>query len=204
MGGRRKQGRSTGRLTLTQLVITGTTPLLCHNPQLADPDNKWVREIATITGKRKKTEDDRLAISKLEWYGGLYTAPGITGPAYPTANIRKCIIQAAKVNKLGRAVERAVMFTKLHVSLDCGKERNLDALFANPDHLHRASVGINASRTMRTRPMFPAWSLAAEIVIITQLLDMDDFKRLAALAGQIEGLGDNRVNGYGRFTVEIK
>jgi len=183
------------------------SPLLCHNPQLADPDNKWSKEISQLTHKRKKTEDDRLAISKLEWFGGIYEAPGIVeGLAYPTANIRKCLVQAAKVTRLGRSVERAVFFRDMFIPLDYGGNHRKDvkALFSIADHVHRTSVVVGGKRTMRTRPCFPKWTLTAEADVITNVLDLDDFKRIIEAAGRIEGLGDNRINGYGRFTAVVK
>src|SRR5438128_2426520 len=52
--------------------LIGTTQYAQHNVQLADPDNHWAREIAAITKKRTKTEEDRQAIQRLEFLGGLY------------------------------------------------------------------------------------------------------------------------------------
>lgn len=189
---------------MIQLRLIGTQPLLCHNIHLSDPDNDFVKAIAAITGKRKKTEEDRREIEKLEWYGGIYVSPSHVGrPTLPTGNIRKCLIQAAKVQRLGKAVERALQFLDLDVPIQHDGPDDINGLFASDRYHHRASVGIGPKRTMRMRPRFPVWALEARANLLSDVLDLDDFKRIAELAGQIEGLGDNRVNGYGRFKVEV-
>lgn len=182
------------------LHLTGTTPLLCHNIQLADPDNQWTREIAAITAKRKKTEEDRVQIARLEWYGGLYTAPGFAGPVLPAANVRKSLIQAGKVSKQGLQVSRSLILKVLSVPIVHDGPATLDALYARPEHHYRTAVGIGGSRTMRTRPMFPAWQIQVSALLIDDVMDLQDLERIVERAGVVEGIGDNRVNGFGRFS----
>ena len=185
-----------------QIRIEGATPLLMHNPQLCDPENEVVREIAAITGKRKKTSEDRRAIARLEWFGGLY----LRGKqiVLPTANIRKCLIETAKISRLGRQVERALSFAEPDTPLDYGGSRDLEALFANPRFTSRLSVVIGGKRTIRIRPSFLPWKLTvAGIYIEDAGLNYDELERIVKLAGQVEGLGDNRRNGYGRFACAL-
>lgn len=181
--------------------ITGTSPLLCHNIQLADPDNEWTKQIATYTAKRKKTEDDRRAIERLEWFGGLYVEDG--RPVMPTGNIRKCIVQAGKISKQGTQVVRALNFSDMNVPIAHDGPDNLEALFADKSFHNRAAVGISGKRTMRVRPQFARWALVATAFLLEDVMDLDDLQRVAERAGKAEGLGDNRVNGYGRFTVKV-
>ena len=183
------------------IELTGTSPLLCHNVRLADPDDEIVKAIAAITSKRKKTEDDRIEIARLEWWGGLYVEDGM--PVMPTGNVRKALIQAGKISKQGTQITRALAFTALTVPVIHDGPASLDALYERKDFHHRASVGIGAKRTMRTRPCFPRWAVTAEAELFEDVMDLDDFKRVAARAGIAEGLGDNRVNGYGRFEVKV-
>lgn len=184
--------------------LEGTSPLLLHNIQLSDPDHPIVKEIKALTSKRTKTEDDRRAIEKLEWYGGLYTVPGVQGIVLPTANIRRCLIGAARINKLGRQVERALGFLALDVPLVHDGPKDIDAIFADERFHNRASVRIGTSRTMRVRPQFSPWSLMANAYLLDDVLDLDDFQRIVERAGLAEGLGDNRVNGYGRFVGTVQ
>lgn len=185
-----------------RITFTGRTPLLCHNERLANPDDPIAREIAAITSKQKKTEDDRKAVFRLEWFGGLYTAPDISGPVAPTKNLRKCLIDAAKTLKLGTAVTRALNFTTLNVPIAYDGPRDLDALYATDAFTNISMVRVRG-RVPRCRPMFPQWVIVADAVLLADILDLDVFRRIGDLAGMAEGLGDNRKNGYGRFDVGI-
>jgi hypothetical protein len=57
---------------------------------------------------------------------------------------------------------------------------------------------------MRVRPKFPAWEITADLELLDDMLNPNDLKDIASLAGLIEGLGDNRVNGFGRFAAELR
>jgi hypothetical protein len=184
-----------------KIELTGLTPLLCHNIVLADPDNAFVQEIGTYTSKRKRTEDDRRAIERLEWFGGLYVEDG--RPVIPTGNIRKSFIQAGKISKQGTQLARALNFTDLHVPIAYDGPKDLEALFADKSFSNRAAISIRGQRTMRVRPQFPTWALVANALLLEEVMDPDDLRRVAVRAGQAEGLGDNRVNGYGRFSVRV-
>lgn len=186
-----------------QIDLTGTSPMMCHNIRLADPDDKIVREIGSITSKRKKTEEDRKEIAKLEWFGGLYVSPGISGPSLPTANARQCFIRAARVNRLGAAVERSVYPTDFHVPIIYDGPTDLNKLFELESFHDRRAVGIAGSRTMRTRPVFANWAISLRCRHLEDVLDLDDLKRIIDLAGLIQGLGDNRINGFGRFEGKV-
>lgn len=184
-----------------KLEITGTSPMLMHNISLADPDNPIVREIQTYTSKRKKTEDDRRAIERLEWFGGLYVEDGRV--VMPTGNIRKSFINAGKITKQGTQVTRALQFTEMFVPLAYDGPDDPQELFKRTEFHDRSAVGISGKRTMRVRPKFPRWALVADAILLESVMDPDDLRRVAELAGKAEGLGDNRVNGFGRFTVRI-
>src|SRR5690554_34575 len=147
-----------------KLELTGATPLLMHNISLADPDNPIVKEIATYTSKRKKTEDDRRAIERLEWFGGLYVEDGRI--VMPTGNIRKCIIQAGKITKQGTQVTRALQFTDMFVPLVYDGPEDPQELFLRPEFHDRSAVGIGGKRTMRVRPKFPRWALVADAILL--------------------------------------
>ena len=182
------------------IELTGTTPLLCHNIRLSDPDDSVTRQIALVTSKRKKTDEDRKEIAKLEWFGGLYTVDGIAGPVIPTGNIRKCLVQAAKVSRLGTAVQRALHFHDLFVPIIYDGPKDAGELVNDPAYIHRASVGVGQSRVIRVRPQFPRWAVTASAELLEDVLSLDDLSLIVERAGLIEGLGDNRVNGYGRFS----
>ena len=79
--------------------LTSTAPLLMHNGQLCDPMNKWARSMKLISGKQKKTDADQVALSRLEFLGGLYVNG--TGPCLPAEMVMSTLINAAKKRKEG-------------------------------------------------------------------------------------------------------
>lgn len=183
------------------VTITGTQPLLMHNSRLADPDDEFTKAIGQITAKRKKTEQDRSDIGRLEFLGGLYVNPD--GPVVPTANIRKCFVESAKVTRRGKDVERAVILHGRDVPLQYVGPRDAEALWAQPKFRNRLTVGVGARRIVRVRPQFVDWQVSVPVILLPEILDRDDFVAIAEQAGRIEGLGDARRLGYGRFDVEV-
>lgn len=188
------------------VTLIGTSPLLMHNPRMVDPDFDLNVEIRRLTTKRAKTEDDRRAVEKLEWYGGLYTSG--EGKAsvvtQPTSKIRKCLVETARIHKMGKQVERALNFESLDVPLTYEGPRDVDALFLSGKFSSRLSVGIKNKRVMRVRPSFFPWGLEASAVFLEDVMDLEVLQDIVVLAGRAVGIGDNRVNGYGRFTGEAR
>lgn len=185
--------------------LTGTpgSGLLMHNPRMVDQEFEICREIKKLTGKRKKTDEDLRQIAKLEWYGGLYTeidAKGVSVVTQPTSKVRKCLINTARISKMGKFVERALSFSTLNTPLIYDGPRNIDELFADPRFHSRLSVGVGGKRVMRVRPSFSPWALRVDGLFIEDAgLNFDELASIVELAGLVEGIGDNRVNGYGRF-----
>lgn len=183
-------------------VLTGTMPLMMHNIQLANPDNHFAKRIAEFTKKRKKTEDDRRDIARLEWMGSLYIGEE-GGIVMPTSNIRKCFSNAGKITKEGTAVNRAVSAVDIDVPFIHSGPTDVEKLIDLPEFRNQTLVTIGKQRVLRTRPIFAHWKVSADWEVMTEVLDLDDFIKIVKLAGRVEGLGDNRVGGYGRFTTEV-
>jgi hypothetical protein len=186
-----------------QIELKGTSPLLMHNPRMVDPDFELNRIIKGLTGKRKKTDEDLRQIEKLEWYGGLYEENDVI--VQPTSKPRKCFIETAKISKQGKMMERAVSFASLNVPLIYDGPKKIDDVFANKRYHSRLSVGVGNKRVMRVRPSFFPWALVADGVFIEDVgLNLDELENIVEQAGIVVGIGDNRVNGYGRFTGHVK
>lgn len=183
--------------------LTGTSPLLCHNPRMVDPDFELTRQIKALAAKRKKTDEDLKQIERLEWYGGLYEQGGIA--VQPTSKVRKCIVNAAKISKQGKSIERALSFGELYTPLIYDGPRKIDELFADKRFHSRLSVGIGNKRVMRVRPQFFPWAIQLGGLFVEDAgLNFDEFQRIVELAGVVEGIGDARAIGYGRFTAVVK
>lgn len=184
--------------------LIGKQPILFHNIDLANPFATRTRALNEIQSKRKKTDADRLDMAKLEWYGGLYVGAGIEGPAVPTRMIRKCLIEGARINKLGKQVERAITFEDMMVPLSYEGSRDLDVLYASGNFVDQTMVKVGVGRILRTRPKFPEWAVVATAWLEEDQLNPSELRMIAEQAGRSVGLGDNRVNGYGRFRATVK
>lgn len=184
------------------ITLTGTSPLLMHNPRMVDPEFELNRQIKALTSKRKKTDEDLRQIERLEWRGGLYDVDGVV--VQPTSKVRKCLINAARISKLGKPMERAISFADLNVPLSYEGPREIEKLLADKAFHSRLSVAVSNKRVMRVRPKFFPWALKVTGLFVEDAgLNADELERIAELAGLVEGIGDNRVNGYGRFTAKV-
>lgn len=197
---------SSGTIVKVRTTLTGTTPYMQHNVQLADADNVWTKQIAKITAKKnRKTEEDRKELARLEFLGGLYIHEG--NVVVPKMNVRKCYQEAAKATRKGKDVTRAVNVTDPEqpnaelVFTDQGKTP--EQLFTMDRYRDMTIVGVGASRTPRCRARFDPWGLTVDWLVITNLMDFEQFEDIVKTAGLVEGLGDNRINGYGRFTATV-
>jgi len=182
--------------------VVGTSPLLMHNPRMVDPEFEINRQMKVLTGIRKKTDETLRQIGRLEWYGGMYEVEGVV--VQPTSKLRKCLINAGRISKQGKSIERALSFSELNVPLIYEGPKELNKLFEDKRYTSRLSVGIGNKRVMRVRPQFSQWGLRVKGLFIEDAgLNLGEFEHIAELAGLSEGIGDNRVNGYGRFTVKV-
>jgi hypothetical protein len=183
------------------ITMTGTAPLLMHNIRLADPLDTFAKALKRVTSKRTKTEDDHEEMARTEFYGGLYLDPDV-GPFVPGENVQKCLIEGARINKLGKSVERGLFIHTDVNPLAYTGPRDADGLWKNENFRHRAAVRVGTSRTMRCRPMFRQWRCEARGILDTSQLNLDDLRSIADNAGAMIGLGDRRPR-FGRFTCEI-
>lgn len=188
------------------ISIKGVSPLLMHNPRMVDPDFEINILIKQLTGKKKKTEEDRREIERLEWYGGLYTDTNSDGKpivVQPTSKVRKATIEAARIHRQGKDVERALLFDGVYTPLVYSGPREIDKLWESQQYISRLSVVLNGKRIMRVRPQFFPWAFSVSGIFLAEVMDTADIVRFVEVAGRAQGIGDNRVNGYGRFTAEV-
>lgn len=184
------------------ITMSSTAPLLMHNARLADPLDPITKAIKKVTSKRTKTDDDQEEIARLEFVGSLYL-DGDVGPYVPGENIQRCLVDAGRVNKLGVKVTRGVFIDTDVNPLAYQGPRDADALWADEQYRHRASVKIGTARTMRCRPIFRQWKVQAHGILDTSQLSLDDLRSITENAGALIGLGDWRPR-FGRFAADIE
>lgn len=209
--------------TKIQLHITGTTTLIMHSSRLSDPTDDLARALKKISAKRSKSIEDYEAMANLEFKGSIYWHPD-AGVHIPGDNVARCLLDAARKRKLGPKVASGVIVTSNFNELKYAKPTKPEDIkkadwdkLATPEQLwacgteyrHKASVKVQQSRVMRTRPMFQfrsekdTWATTVDIDLDTEILDVDDFTQVADIAGSQIGLGDWRPR-YGRFQSRIE
>ncbi len=135
--------------------------------------------------------------------GAFYDAPEVPSPAIPSENLRRSIIGAAKLNRLGTAVQRALAVTAAAVPLAYDGPQDPQKLWDSGSfHLTRMIRGtVGASPT--TYPMFREWAVRVPFDLDESVLSLRDLREVAERAGRIEGLGASRKQGYGRYDALI-
>lgn len=166
----------TGAAVRTQVI--GTTQMHTHNIRLANPDDPFARAISQISAKRKKTEEDRKEMARLEWHGGLYTELGTAySPAMmeqegiqlviPQHNLKRCYKETAKATRQGRTIDRALnpLFPELApvLPLQYGPVDEDGNLVAVPDGKGGKIAPMHA-RTLEDLRLIPGYS---DITMVT-------------------------------------
>src|ERR1700746_2652455 len=186
-----------------QLSLRGneSNPLLMHRGELADPEDHYAREMQKITSKRNKTDEDRHEIDRLSWLGSLYTNPEGDIVVMRTFNVWRTIQEAAKHNKMGRHIERALVFDAAIVPLEYpDSQLALDKLYETDGYVNRMMVRVGQSKVARVRPQFVSWSMTLTGDLDETELTYEDFEAIVHRAGRVVGLCDARKLGFGRFT----
>lgn len=186
-----------------RVKLTGTKPMLQHNGRLANPVDLYTKRLKQLTSKRKKTEEDLVAIMQVEARGGCWeTTDHKLG--LPTAAVWRSIHESAKMDKLGKTIERGLSYEdSCQPILVNGIEQKCDDFVADPTRIDYRSVKIGTSRTMRARPLIPAgWESVHTMELMTDLLDFESLIPLIHRAGKLYGVGDWRPI-YGTYEAEV-
>ncbi len=180
----------------TTVQIRGLTPLIMHSGRLADPLDEATQALAKLTSKRQKTIEDHKAVSKCEWYGGLYLdANG--APCLPGEVLEACLVEGAKKYKLGKVAKGGIIVAG-DFALEYDGPKNADKLWAHGGHLKRAGVRVGTARVIRSRPIFPQWSCTFAIQWDPSLVkDEDQVHEIVESAG-MSGVCEWRPK-FGRF-----
>jgi hypothetical protein len=203
-------------LKASGLTADGGTPLVMHNERLADPLDSTTQAVAGVSKKRNKTLADHEEIARREFFGGLYTDPSLeltdkgnlvsNGQVIvvPAWNILRCLQDGATRQKRGKDVLRGVQPLTVHPQLVYDGPRHPEELWKSRAFALRKTVGVQRSRTVRTRPIFTDWRLELPIELDALVLDVHTLKVAWGDAGRYSGLGEMRPV-YGRFagTLEV-
>lgn len=184
------------------ITLEGRAPLLIHNERLAVSTDEYARPLKAITSKSKKSDDDYAEMARLEYLGGLYlTSGGRSG--LPAWNVFRSIQDGARLNRLGKQVERGLFAAK--------GDEIVEIKHSGPSDIenHYRSGGIDTrtvrvgqQRVVRTRPRYIDWSVAVDFIVDTEVLRLDDLALAVDNAGRMIGIGDYRPR-FGRYEATI-
>lgn len=177
--------------------IQGVSPLVMHNGQLADPLNKWAKDLSKISSKKPKTEADHAEMARLEWHGSLYLHDG--KPCIPGELIEAAMIEGARKTKRGKLATAGILCAGNYL-LEYDGPDNVKELWEDERFRQRVGVRIQRVRVMRTRPTFPEWAANIEMEYMPTVLNKGDIGDILKTVGQIIGIGDWRPR-FGRFEV---
>lgn len=186
-----------------RVTLYGTSPLIMHSPKTVNPLHPIARAMKEYTSKRKKTEEDLMKISDLEWEAGVYWDDNI-GLHIPNECISATLLAGAKFNKNGAAVSRYCHVITPLAPLDIGEEQNYDAMKCDNRFRDVRSVCVQRSRVNRTRPRFNTWATQFEMFFEDDKIDLDAVSKAFENSGNYVGLCEMRDRGYGRFNVRIE
>lgn len=186
--------------------IKGRLDQLMHNGRLKNPLDFWAKEIRKYSGKRKKTDEDHVAMMEAEFKGSLYLYDDDNGshpyngqhPYWPHDNLHACIKTAAKDKKLGKVVDSAVVISPPGGRLIFDGPKTRNSLWEDDK---RRLVKPTRRGIMCCRPMFSAgWEVEFSLRYLEEKLNLDELKGLIVDAGKYVGLSD-WPRRYGLFDV---
>lgn len=187
-------------MEILKVKLTGIVPLVVHCGQLANPMNPIVKAIKVITGKRKKTDEDILEIARLEWLGSLYLNAD-KQYVLPGVGIESAVKDAAKMSKLGRVINRAVMVPADPLIEFPMMKLSPDALWEREEHRLQKMMKVGTSKVLRTVPQFPVWSVDVELSYLPDQIDRQTLLNVLGDCGRLNGMFEYRPH-WGRFQVK--
>ena len=185
------------------VTLNGLNTLMMHSPKTVNPLHPLALELKKYTSKRKKTEDDLMKISELEWEAGLYYDE-IHGLHIPTECLQKTLENGAKLFKAGKDIQRYVQFPDAFAPLDIGAKFDIEKMKKDMKYFDVRAVAVMRARVIRTRPRFDVWRCEFNVLFDEEHIDVDVIARAFENAGQYVGLCEARSLGYGRFATVIK
>jgi hypothetical protein len=186
---------------------TGTKHLIMHNSRLANPLDKFAKELKKLSSQRTKTDDQIALMSKTEFFGSIYYSEK-TGVFVPEDWVLSAVIKAAKRNKKGASAQIAITdISDQNKEMPSGVlklfyngPQTPEKMWLQEDqpHVFVKGVVVQRNRVMRTRVIIPEWKLKFRVNFDDEFINEEDLSNAVLQAGEIIGIGDWRPR-YGRF-----
>lgn len=182
--------------------IEGICPLLQHDDKTANPFNPYTKRLKEISSKRKKTEDDLLAMARIEWEASLYYTKK-DGYFIKAECFEASLLAAAKSKKLGTIFKQAVSIPDNPAFHFKDEKKTPEQLFEMDEYKDFRTVKVTTSKIIRCRPVFENWYCDVCIWYEETRLDESELLQVLEYAGRYIGVCDYRPK-YGRFTSSVK
>ena len=183
-------------LSRKRVTLEGTTTLLMHNGELANPLSEGALALKKLTGIRNKTPEVYQQIADTEWKFGLYVN-GDGRIHIPGHMLDALVRDGGKRSKNGKTIVGGLLCEDGDFSYEGSKK--VDVLERSGKSRFTTTVVIKRSRTVRTRPAFFPWSVVFIANIDLRTVSEEVFAQALHEAETI-GLGDWRPR-FGRFRV---
>lgn len=185
-----------------RITWKGTTPLIMHSCQCVNPLHPIAKELKKYTSLKKKTEEDLLKISDLEWEAGAYWKDGL-GLYIPSENVEATIINGAKAFKKGTDITKYCNITDLYIPFQYGENLTKEQLVKNYEYRDTRVMTVMRARILRTRPRFDQWNITFNLMYDETKIDVGTIQNAVEYAGKYVGLCDSRPK-YGKFVAIIE
>lgn len=187
-------------MELLKLKIVGTSPLMMHSDRLANPLAAETKAHKELTAKRKKTEEDHLAIARSEFISGLYYSER-DGVYVPGQNFDATFLAGAKLQKLGTHWKRGAIVLTDRVKLLYDGPSTPDKLWQDQRFIDCRGVRVGTAKVMRYRPIFTEWACELDLSFNPDVIDEGEVKKAITDAGALIGVCEYRPR-FGRFMVQ--
>lgn len=188
-------------MEIMKIRVTGTSPLLMHSDKLANPLLPASKAHKELTGKRKKTDEDHLAIAKSEFLAGMYHSKEC-GIYIPGQNFDATFLGGAKLQKLGTLWKRGALVMTDRAKLVYDGPKDPEQLWGAPEFVDVRGVKVGTAKIMRYRPIFLQWATEVEIAFNPDVINRSEVTKTLSDAGALIGVCEYRPR-FGRFSVEI-
>ena len=182
-----------------KLKLIGLSPLMMHADRLANPLLPESKAHKALTSKRKKVDDDHLAIAKSEFIAGCYWHAE-TGFFIPGQNFDATFLGGAKLQKLGVRWKQAALVLEQRVKLLYDGPKTPEKLWEDTRFVDVRGVKIGQAKLMRYRPIFLQWAAELTVALNTDVLDIAEAMKAIEDAGKLIGTCEYRPR-FGRFGV---
>lgn len=189
---------------MKNLTVTwrGASPLIMHSCKCVNPLHPLAIRMKEISSKRKKTEEDLIALSNLEWEAGAYWEDGI-GLYIPAENVEATLVNGAKAYKKGTDIKKYCDVTDLYIPLDYGENLTKEELIGKWEYRDTRPMNVMKAKVMRTRPRFDKWEIRFNLRYNEEKIDLQTIATAMEYAGLYVGLCDSRPK-YGKFVSVIE